>query len=463
MKNRARLTDVLARAEDGPLVDERDFERKLLSPALKKVIEKYRISFDESNIVPNNHDLADRLFQAGLEVAVEVGLYCQNTARRILWTQDELEEGFRYAQPEIVMGSGADSVVVRLRRPGEASAPIVSGGAYGVPVPEHLYIPLSLSYLKEPIIDVIDNGSLETVYGHPVKAGSPWEVLAAHREAELAIQAAKIAGRPGISLGCVELSPTALGALAGASWGAYRPADWHHVSTLSEFKTNYDMLSIVAHVTRIGAGLEAYYNPIYGGYVGGAEGVAAAIVGGLILLNQIDMGHVFSTRPNHPFYNCNTTPELLWAMSIAVQALTRNTNLLIATLAGPAGGPGTKTLLYENAAHAIATTVSGQAVIETSHSAAGGRTRNHASGLDAKMSGEVSHAVRGVSLEQANELVQRLLKLYEMDLSTNPIGKAFDEVYDIENIEPTPEWQGIYDEVKEELIQMGIPMDKVFL
>ena len=461
MKNRARLVEVLHRAESGPITEEADFERKLVSPAIKRVIEKYKIRFDKSTIVPSDNDLADRLFQAGLQLAVEVGMYCQSTSRRILWTRAELEDGLRYCQREVVMGLGTDAVVVRVRRPEDATVPIVSGGAYGVPIPEHLYVPLSLSYLKEPVIDVIDNASLETVYGHPVKAGSPWEVLAAHREAELALQAANIAGRPGLSVGCVELSPTALGALAGASWGAYRPSDWHHVGTLSEFKTNYDMLCIVTHVARIGAGLEAYYNPIYGGYVGGAEGVAVAIVGGLILLNQVDMGHVYSTRPNHPFYNCDTTPEILWAMSIGVQALTRNTDLLIATLAGPAGGPGTKTMLYENAAHAIATTVSGQAVIEASHSAAGGRTRKHASGLDSKISGEVAHAVRGMSREQANELVKRLLSLYEADLPTNPIGKPFDEVYDVEKVEPTPEWQGMYDEVRHELIQMGLPLERI--
>jgi methylamine--corrinoid protein Co-methyltransferase len=460
MGHRARLVEALNRAETGTIFDEKDFERKLVTPAIKSAIEKYAIRFDRSTVVPSDDELADRLFEAGLSLAAEVGMFCQSTSRRILWTRRELEEGLRYCPSEVTMGLGVDAVVVRARRPEDDARVIVSGGAYGVPVPEHLYVPLSVSYLKQPVIDVIDNASLETAYGHPVKAGSPWEVLAARREAELAMQAANIAGRPGLSLGCVELSPTALGAMAGASWGAYRPSDWHHVGTLSELKTNYDMLSIVTHVVRIGGGLEAYYNPIYGGYVGGAEGVAIAIVAGLILLNQVDVAHIYSTRPNHPFYNCDTTPELLWAMSVGVQALTRNTNLLIATLTGPAGGPGTKTLLYENAAHAIATTVSGQSVIESSHSAAGGRTPKHASGLDSKISGEVAHAVRGMSRTQANELVKQLLSLYEADLPTNPLGKPFDEVYDVDKVEPTPEWQGMYDEVRNELVKLGLPLDR---
>jgi hypothetical protein len=268
------------------------------------------------------------------------------------------------------------------------------------------------------------------------------------------------AGRPGMSIGCVETSPTALAQLSAASWGGFRPSDWHHVATISEFKTNYDLLSKVAHITRIGGVMECYYNPIFGGYVGGAEGVAVAIVAAIVLLNQIDMAHTYATRPDHPFLGCNTTPELLWAMSVGVQALASNTNLLVGTLVGPAGGPGTKTLLYEIAAYTIATTVSGQSLIEASHSA-GGHVPRHVSGLEAKLCGEVAHAVAGMGRGQANELVARLLPLYESDLSAKPIGSPFEEVYSIDTIEPTPSWQTMYEEVRSELVDMGLPLNRL--
>jgi methylamine--corrinoid protein Co-methyltransferase len=256
------------------------------------------------------------------------------------------------------------------------------------------------------------------------------------------------------------MSPTQLGALAGASWGGYRPSDWYHVSTLSELKVNHDTLSISTHVARIGGALEAYYNPIYGGYVGGAEGVAVAVVAGLILLNQTYVAHIYNTRPNHPFYNNDTTRELIWATSLGIQALARNTNLITETLVGPAGGPGTKTILYENAAFSLANTVSGQSAMTSSHSA-GGAIPRHASGLDSLICGETVHAASGKTREEANEIVNRLIALYEADLDTNPQGKPFEEVYDMETVEPTAEWQGIYDEVREELVDMGLPMDRM--
>ena len=49
-----------------------------------------------------------------------------------------------------------------------------------------------------------------------------------------------------------------------------------------------------------------------------------------------------------------------------------------------------------------------------------------------------------MSREQANELVTRLYALYEPDHAAKPIGKEFSEVYNVETVEPTPEWQGTY-------------------
>src|SRR4030067_2533078 len=225
MKHRSRLVEVLHRAETGPIMEEADFERKLVAPTLKNLLKKYDIKYNKSVFVPSDDDLTDRVFQAGLDLAVEVGMFCQSTSRRIVWTRSELEEGLRFCPTEVTLGAGNDAVVAKARKPDDDGRVLVAGGAYGTPVPEYMYIPMSLSYLKEPVIELIDNPSLETVYVYPIKAGSPWEVLSARREAELALQAANIAGRPGISLGCVELSPTALGGLAGASRGGDPPAD----------------------------------------------------------------------------------------------------------------------------------------------------------------------------------------------------------------------------------------------
>jgi hypothetical protein len=63
--------------------------------------------------------------------------------------------------------------------------------------------------------------------------------------------------------------------------------------------------------------------------------------------------------------------------------------------------------------------------------------------------------------EEANELVKRLVAIYEPELNTQPIGKPFEAVYDVEKVEPTPEWQGTYDEVRNDLVKMGLPLERL--
>lgn len=457
MRHRGRLIEVLKRAEEGPIIDEKDFEAKLIRSTIKHLVEKYKIKFSKNTIVPSDNELADRIYEAALEFAVEVGMYCQSTSRRITWTREEYEEGLKNCMGQAVLGEGNDAVIVRARKPEDSIHPVIIGGAFGIPVPENMYDPIMLSYVQEPIIDVFENPTIQKVYGNDIKAGSPWEVLAGWREVELAKSVINRAGRPGMAIGGIEISPTALAQISAASWGGLRPTDWHHVSAPSEFKTNYDLLSKVAHITRIGATMEAYLNIIYGGFLGGAEGVVIGLAAGLIIVNQNYMGTTLSVSSAHPFLHSDATAESLWAQSLAFQAISRNTNLLTASLCKAASGPGTKTLLYECAAFTISGVVSGLSVPQACMTATGTHPR-HCSGLESKFSGEVAHSVCGMGREQADEIVKKLLAKYETKLAEKPIGKPFEEVYNVDTIKPTQEWQGLYEEVKDELIDLGVPL-----
>ena len=455
MKHRARLVEVLGRAEKGPMMDEKAFEGGLVVRTAEKLVEKYCIEYPKRAIIPSDDEMADRLYRAALEFASEVGMLCTDTSRRILWSEKEYEEGLRYCVSDAVLGEGNDAARVRARKIGDPEVPMIIGGPYGVEVPEALFVPLMLSYAQESVIDVIDNPTLEKVYGNSIKADSPWEVLAAWRELELSRQVIQRAGRLGLCVGGVEISPTALGEVSATSWGGFRPQDLHHAAGISEFKTNYESLSKVAHLTRVGAELYAFMACIFGGYFGGAAGVALGLCAAAIVLNQNYMPTIISASSFHPFLQCTTTREIMWAVSLSTQALSRNTHLLISSLVRPSSGPGTRWILYENAAFAVVATVSGQAFIQSSMSASGNHAR-HASGLEAKISGEVAHAVAGMERGEANEIVSRLVALYETELKERHVGRPFEQVYDVESVRPTVEWQGMYDEVKDELVRMGI-------
>jgi methylamine--corrinoid protein Co-methyltransferase len=458
MGHRARIVEVLQRAESGPIMDEAEFERNLLGPEVKKAVDKYDIRFKDEEIINSDDDLADRVFEAALNLAAEVGIFNQSTSRRMIWSREEIERDLKGAPSVASLGAGEQQFLIFARRPDDMNRMSVLGGVVGIPFPEDMYIPLVLSFLKQEIYDSIDGPSLETAYGQPIKAGTGWEVLGAWREAELAQEALKLANQPGLAVSAVEIAPTAMGGLSGVTWGGYRIFDRHHIPMTSELKTNNDLLAITTHINNLGGVIGAYYNPIYGGHGGGAEGIAILAAAGLILANQMTIGHTFCTRPTHPFYGCDTTPEILWATSLALQSLSKNSNLMTAALAGPAGGPGTKTIIYENATFALMALSSGASELLASHSA-GGAVPRHGSGLDGRICVEIARTMQGISRKEANQLVGQIVPLYIDELGKKPIGKPFEEIYNLDTIEPTPEWQGIYDEARDELIQMGLPLN----
>jgi methylamine--corrinoid protein Co-methyltransferase len=139
-------------------------------------------------------------------------------------------------------------------------------------------------------------------------------------------------------------------------------------------------------------------------------------------------------------------------IAVALQGLNRNTNLMTTAFARTAGGPGTKTILYEAAALALAAVPSGIALMEGVQSAVGVETA-HCSGLEARFLAQVTHAAEELTRVEADSIVGSLTKKYGDKQKTKPIGKPFDQLYDLQKVKPLPEWQNLYDEVCQEFDQ----------
>jgi methylamine--corrinoid protein Co-methyltransferase len=456
VRNAGRLLDILDRMEKGPVTDEKEFDTQYVAANVKRLVKEYEIKFDGVNLINTDDAMADRCFQAGLELAEKVGVLCTSNGRRLVWSRREILDTIKYAPSSIVIGTSHDAHREYRRDPEDPRPPTVIGGPIGLTLPEDLFLPIMQSYIQEPIVDTIITGTLETVYGRDPRTKSPWEILVGWREAELVFEAARRAGRQGIAIGCVENAASDIPELSATSYGGFRPTDWHHIAMISELKTNYELLNKLTHLVRTDSILHSFYNPIYGGWAGGAEGVAVITVAGEIMLQMIYMTTTHSQCPTHPFFMSDTAPEILWSISLSCQALTRNTPFMLDVLTSPAGGPCTKTLLYESAAVATTATVSGVARLMGVRSTCG-KFKGHSSGLEARFNGEVGHATAGMSRAQANEIVKQIVPKYKDLLGTEPKGKRFDEAYDMRTLRPTPEWLGIYDEVKDELSRLGVP------
>ena len=446
------MLSVLDKAEKGPVIDEKEWDLKYVNRTIKELVKKYDIRWESGVMVPSDNSLADRLFAAGMDLAREVGLYCLETKRQMKWDQDELDYILSTALGEETIGTGKDSVTIHHRLPDENSPITTIGGPYGTPVPEDLFVPIMVSYAQEKVLDYIDNATLMTTHGRPIKANSPWEAVGCWQEAQLSFEVLERVGRPGMPIGCAEDSPSAIGELATTTYGGFRLTDWHHASLISELKVASAELTKAIHYQHTGASSHNFYNSIYGGYVGGAEGLAVAIVAGVLLMKAVFNGSTQNPGPSHAHLSCNTFPAMIPSLSLGFQALSRNTHLLTTSFPRPVAGPCTKELLYEVAAMAVATVPAGISILEGIQSAAG-RIEGHVTGLEAKFLAQVGRACQGLTRKDADPMVKKLVPLYaeKQKLGVAIAGKHFTEAYDVETIRPTREWQAIYDEVCSEM------------
>jgi methylamine--corrinoid protein Co-methyltransferase len=82
------------------------------------------IKYDANNLCPTDDGMADRIWEAGLQLFVEMGAYCQSTERCIRFTRDEVLEILGQEPGAVTLGTGKDAVVMRHRGIEDPHAPL---------------------------------------------------------------------------------------------------------------------------------------------------------------------------------------------------------------------------------------------------------------------------------------------------------------------------------------------------
>ncbi|OGO30295.1 MAG: hypothetical protein A2136_02575 [Chloroflexi bacterium RBG_16_54_11] len=451
------LPELVSRSENGPFMKEATFDLTLARKVVE-LVRKHNLKFDPQVLVPHDDDLADRLFQAGLDLFVGMGVYNQSTERRILFDRHEVVSAIAAAPGAITLGCGKDAAIERHRGVESALPCRMHSGPTGTPCSERLHPLILQACAQEPLVDFLGGGSVATYLGSPVIPGTPLEILASRKEAGLARRAVSQAGRPGMHIEDVAVPLTCAGKLAtfDPAFGL-RPSDGLLVSQLPELKTNYDQLSRVAFMQSVGMHVVDLMTPLVGGLGGGAEGTAVVTVASHILgvlcygVSYHFMGHM------NLHWSHNTDRLGLWVQAAAGQALARNTPLVTVNDLYTRSGLGTPEVLWEVAAGAIVGAVCG--LNQHGVGATCGTRLDHTSGIEARFQAQVAHAALGMTRPHANELVLECLSHYEHTLPHPQPGKPFAELYNLDTLEPGLEWLDIYHQVCHALTQMGLDMD----
>jgi len=451
------MPTVVKRSENGPFIKEPNYERAL-SKQTAELVKQYGLKFNPQIPVPSDDAMADRLYQAGVDLFVELGVYNQSTERCILFSRGEVEELVANARSNLVLGVGKDAVNMRHRDVEGNTPAVVLSGPTGTPCSEKYHPLILLSCAQEPLVDMLGAGSVSTYMGNQIIPGTPLEILGARRDAVVARDAVRKAGRPGMHISDVAVPLTCQGKMAAVDQEyGLRTSDAFLVSQMVELKTDYDQLSRAAYLQGIGMHVVDLMTPLIGGLGGGAEGTAVVTIACHILGVVLYDASYHMMSHTHMRWVNNTDRMGLWMQSIVGQALSRNTPIPALNDIYCVSGAGAEELFWEVAAGAITGTSSGMNM--QGAGCTGGFKTDHTTGLEARFIAEVSHACLGITRQQANELVLDLLNHYEKTFNEPNRGMPFPEVYDENTIEPKEIWLEKYYRVREAVIKMGLDLD----
>lgn len=191
--------DVYDRFVKGKRVPESDWDYTVIPQNATALKEKYKLNFGKKTI-PEDNKTKNDLFQAGLEMLVNTGYYCQDLGRVMKVTEEEVWEGIKKTPTKLILGEGRDIARFYPRHGNSPVKPIIQGGPTGSPISEDIFVQVMQSYAQEAVVDDLVNGVLTTIEGHPAKSGTPYEIRATMAELRATKEARIRAGRPGLGV-----------------------------------------------------------------------------------------------------------------------------------------------------------------------------------------------------------------------------------------------------------------------
>jgi methylamine---corrinoid protein Co-methyltransferase len=187
------------RFSEGKRVREDTWDYVTVPTNAQAMKQKYDLDFG-GNIIPEDEDISNRLFQAGLDMLIETGFYNPNMGRVLYVTEEEIMEGLKMAPTKLSFGSGKEKVKCKTRTGNSRRKPIIEGGPTGAPVSEEIFSKMMQSYVQEPLVDTLVSGVLNTVGGEPATTNTPMEIRATLAEIRHVRDACAACGRNGMAI-----------------------------------------------------------------------------------------------------------------------------------------------------------------------------------------------------------------------------------------------------------------------
>jgi len=447
--------EIYRRATNGEICAEKDFDLKRFIPAVRRLVKKYGITYDRNTPIPSDDDLVERVWEAAKELFLEVGVFCVDTERLIKFDPVEVDQAVAHAPRPVILGTGQHAKAIPARRPESSVLPFFSLGACGAGVTsEDVFMSLTQAYCELPYTDAIASPAMTQVDGMAIVAGSPLEVEGCVRTVTMTREAARRANRAG--LGISNTVPTGVRSQGHIAGNAAAADQWDmmEIGGTAEFKIDFDSMSKIAYMQGRGRTILGETGPVLGGYAGGPEGCAITLTAYhffALLVLRASVQHPFTSH--FQTQSC-TSRDAIWLRSLALQAITRHSDVPCLESGTYAAGPATAMSLYEAAAMSAPCVVSGGNV--ESGPTARATHLDHLWPMASLFAAEVGRSVVGMSRKDVNAIVVQLLDKYERQLTDPPFGERYQDCYEMASRQPKTDALAIYKQARSDLVKMGL-------
>lgn len=450
------LLDIAERTQKGPRVEEKEWDMGLFRK-MGELVKKYEIRYPGDGQWFNHDDaLVDRVFEAALEFLSTKGVYCLSTGRVVEFTREEILQAIREAPNYVIMGEGRDRRVFRQKKI-EGTEPLNFCPGHHSPFTEDLAPLVVKNFAQIPRTDFIEGFNMPAVDGREI-FGMPMEVYASRRQMGWMREGIRKAGRPGLAIVYYPINTRAAVLMAAIDPVAgLRPTDGVLLSALPDVKMEHDLLSMAIVCQEYGCfGLSGSF-ALAGGFCGGVEG---AIIEGVCkpltaMLCYHDWLHYTGVEHVQSLSAIKIMLQPLnWARSLVDQVLNTKTNTICMAWVIPTSGSGTQTGLIENAIRSIEAPINGASLYAFRRSRA--KMNAGQTPLEAEWMLEVADATQraGLTRETAAPILWKLAE--KLKGRAPEEGQAIQECYDLVNHRPSPEYERIYVDLKEELAGLGL-------
>ena len=453
------LIEVFDRAEIGPLTSETDYYMKRYVPKLTEVIARHKVKWDKETIINTDDTLTDAVFEAAVDLIAEAGAYCPETNRVMQFTRDEIVIACKQCPKGATFGEGRERKTMYGRRPDTTTdRPWVHVGGGIYTTDEQIFVDTVEKMASYNIVDSVSVPSILHLRGKDSRVRSPQEILSACKTVRLAREGIRRSGRAGMPIinGISAASqPASMFAATYPDFGL-RPSDGFLIDFLSEMVVGYEALQKVAFYNSISANIGSTSTPLFGGYAGGAEGVAVTATAYMIMGNLIFRGSYHYNAPLHSKLHLSSTKPLIWAIAMSNAADRPQHGLPDGQPAVPRRRLGHEAVPLRNGLlYARRRDVWWKRLL-------GSPCNGGPVGLAGPGRPQVPRRDRPRRLQphartRPSRIAQKLFPLFGDKLKDPDKGLTFQEVYDMKTkrIE-NAEYQKAMDEVREELAGMGL-------